>query len=151
FITGVTQSGYVRQPNQTNANRYLKKSLPPLEFEYSQVPDANELAQQLVRDVDEKSLENLPVGLDGGNYQWMDLDGVGTSGVLAEQADGWYYKRNTSANNIVRENGHERTVARFGPVEVVASKPAVGLAGGGQFLDLSGDGQVDLVEMEGSV
>jgi RHS repeat-associated protein len=150
FITGVTRSGYVI-PDLASPNRYLKKSLPSLEFEYSQVPDANELAQQLVWDVDEKSLENLPVGLDGGNYQWMDLDGVGTSGVLTEQADGWYYKRNISANNIVRENGHERTVARFGPVEVAASKPAVELAGGGQFLDLSGDGQVDLVEMEGFV
>src|SRR5437667_3048369 len=36
FITSVTQSGYVRPQNQPD--RYLKKSLPPLEFEYSQVP-----------------------------------------------------------------------------------------------------------------
>jgi hypothetical protein len=62
FITGVTQSGYVRQPTANQPNRYLKKSLPRLEFEYSRVPDANELAQQPVRDVDDESLQNLPIG-----------------------------------------------------------------------------------------
>jgi RHS repeat-associated protein len=151
FITSVTQSGYVRQPTQDQANRYLKKSLPPLEFEYSQVPNPEQLAQQPIREVDAESLENLPVGLDGANFQWMDLDGEGTSGILTEQADGWYYKRNLSANNQMREDGHERTAVHFGPAEVVASKPAGGLAGGGQFLDLAGDGQVDLVQMEGPV
>jgi RHS repeat-associated protein len=151
FIISITQSGYVRQPSQSESNRYLKKSLPPLEFEYSRVPDANELAQQPIQEVDAQSLENLPVGLDGSSYQWMDLDGEGTSGILTEQADGWYYRRNISANNIVREDGRQHAVACFGPVELVASKPALGLAGGGQFLDLAGDGQVDLVAMEGSV
>ena len=151
FISSVTQSGCVRQPIQNRPNRYLKKSLPPLEFEYSQVPSPEELAQQPIREVDAESLENLPVGLDGASYQWMDLDGEGTSGILTEQAGGWYYKRNLSANNLVREDGHERTVVHFGPAELVASKPAVGLAGGGQFLDLAGDGQVDLVQMEGSM
>src|SRR5205823_11830078 len=111
----------------------------------------DDLAQQTIREVDAQRLENLPVGLDGVTYQWMDLDGEGTSGILTEQADGWYYKRNLSANNLVLEDGHQPTVARFGATEVVALKPAVGLAGGGQFLDLAGDGQVDLVQMEGSV
>jgi len=149
FISSVTQSGYVRQPSQTQPNRYLRQSLPPLEFEYSKVPSPEELARQPIREVDAKSLENLPVGLDGTRYQWVDLDGEGASGILTEQADGWYYKRNLSANNLVRENGHEHTVVDFGPLELVASKPAVGFAGGGQLLDLAGDGQVDLVQMEG--
>ncbi|HYV30753.1 MAG TPA: toxin TcdB middle/N-terminal domain-containing protein, partial [Candidatus Binatia bacterium] len=151
FISSVTQSGYVRQEVQNQPNRYLKQSLPPLEFEYSQVKSPEELAQQPIREVDAESLENLPVGLDGASYQWMDLDGEGIFGILTEQADGWYYKRNLSANNLVREDGHERTVVHFGPMELVASQPAVGLAGGGQFLDLAGDGQVDLVQMEGPV
>lgn len=151
FITDVTQSGYVRQPAQNQPNRYLKKSLPPLEFEYSQVPNPEQLAREPIRELDAESLANLPVGLDGAGYQWMDLDGEGTSGILTEQADGWYYKRNLSANNQVREDGDERTVVHFGPMELVASKPAVGLAGGAQFLDLAGDGQVDLVQMEGSM
>jgi RHS repeat-associated protein len=151
FITGVTQAGYVRQPQQNHPDRYLKKGLPPLEFEYSQVPGPEQLAWLPIRELDAESVANLPVGLDGDSYQWMDLDGEGTSGILTEQADAWYYKRNLSANNQVREDGHERTIARFGPLEQVASKPAGGLAGGAKFLDLAGDGQVDLVQMEGSV
>jgi RHS repeat-associated protein len=151
FITSVTQSGYVRKPTQNIPNRYLKKSLPSLEFEYSQVPGPEQLARQPIREVDAESLENLPVGLDGTGYQWMDLDGEGTFGILSEQADGWYYKRNLSANNQVREDGHQRTVARFGPIELVTGKPAMSLAGGAQFLDLAGDGQTDLVQMEGAV
>jgi RHS repeat-associated protein len=141
FLLSVTQSGYKRQDA-----RYLKKSLPPLEFQYTQAIIQNE-----VREVDTDSLENLPVGLDGTDYQWVDLDGEGSSGILTEQADGWYYKRNLSANHQVIEDGQERTVAQLGPMEVVTRKPANGLVGGGQFLDLAGDGQVDLVEMEGAV
>src|SRR5262249_34588395 len=83
------------------------------------------------------------------SYQWMDLDGEGTSGILTEQADVWYYKRNLSANNQVIEDGHERTIVHFGPTELVASKPVAGLAVGAQFLDLAGDGEVDLVQMDG--
>jgi RHS repeat-associated protein len=150
-ITNVTQSGYVRQPDHAHLNRYLKKSLPPVEFEYSQAPSPDELARLPVRDIEAVSLENLPIGLDGSSYQWMDLDGEGASGILTEQANGWYYKRNLSANNLVRENGSQYIVAKFGATEVVASKPAIGLAGGAQFLDLAGNGQVDLVEMDGPV
>jgi RHS repeat-associated protein len=151
FIIEVAQSGYML-PDLAQPNRYLKKSLPPLEFTYSQVPDAAQLAQQPVEEVDAGSLENLPIGLDGRTYQWVDLDGEGTSGIFTEQSDGWYYKRNLSANNQIRENGGEHTVARLGTVELISAKPTAGLAGGqAQFLDLAGDGQIDLVQMEGSV
>jgi RHS repeat-associated protein len=150
-LTGVTQSGYLRQPSDTQPNRYLKDSLPVLEFEYSQAPSPELLGQQPVREVDPLSLENLPVGLDGSSYQWVDLDGEGSSGIFSEQADGWFYKRNLSANNLVEVNGAERALARFGPVEAVARKPVVGVAQNGQFLDLTGDGQIDVVHMEDPV
>jgi Salmonella virulence plasmid 65kDa B protein len=68
FITAVTQSGYVRQLD----GNYLKKSLPPLAFEYSKATLSEE-----VRDVDPESLQNLPVGPNGAGYQWLDLDGEG--------------------------------------------------------------------------
>src|SRR5581483_7355826 len=77
FITAVTQSGYVRHATASIPNRYLKKSLPPIEFTYSQMPDAAQLAQLPVEDVDAESLENLPYGMDGAHYQWVDLDGEG--------------------------------------------------------------------------
>ena len=28
------------------------------------------------------------------NYQWVDLDGEGVSGILTEQAGAWFYKPN---------------------------------------------------------
>ncbi len=75
FITSVVQSGYVRQTEGV----YRKKSLPPLEFEYS----AAEISS-VILDVDPSSLENLPIGLDGSTYEWVDLDGEGLKGVLAD-------------------------------------------------------------------
>ena len=50
FLDSVSQSGYVRQSNGS----YLKKSLPPLQFEYTK-PEV----QAEVREVDPRSLENL--------------------------------------------------------------------------------------------
>ncbi|MFZ4699194.1 MAG: SpvB/TcaC N-terminal domain-containing protein, partial [Candidatus Methylumidiphilus sp.] len=143
FIASVTQSGYSR----VNAGGYSKKSLPPLEFGYSEA-----IINETVENIDAESTENLPQGVDYLNYQWLDLDGEGLTGVLTEQADGWFYKRNFSANNLVTDpdTKTERTLARFSPVERVAFKPNSALTGGGaQFMDLAGDGQTDLVELDG--
>jgi hypothetical protein len=151
FVTDVIQSGYVRQPVQGQPDRYLQKSLPSLQFEYSQVPTPVQLAAQPIRDVDSDSMENLPSGLDGSSCQWVDLDGEGLPGFLTEQADAWFYKRNLSPVNSVPDNGSTHLEAQFAPTELVASKPEVSLAGNAQFLDLAGDGQPDLVMMDGPV
>ncbi len=150
FIRKVTQSGYVRQGEDS----WLKKSLPPLEFEYSQVVISGK-----IEEIDAASLKNLPIGLDGTNYQWVDLDGEGVSGILTEQGDAWFYKRNLSPLTMRREfkvtNGRkEESVvfdARFAPLETVAVQPSFkGITGGGmQFMDLAGDGRPDLVQFEG--
>lgn len=137
FIHSITQSGYKRA-----ANRYLKKSMPALEFEYSQ-----SLIQENIREVDVESLENLPNGLADSIYQWVDLDGEGLSGILTRQANGWFYKRNLSPISIQHDNGKETVSARFAPVEVVAAQPSLS-AGQQQLLDLAGDGQVDLVQFD---
>jgi RHS repeat-associated protein len=139
FITEVTQSGYVRWDD----GAYLKKSLPPLAFTYSQAD-----IQDVVRVVAPENLENLPWGVDGSNYQWVDLDGEGISSILTEQADGWFYKRNLSPIKRVMEHGVERIEPTFGPSEVVDRKPNATLSStSAQFLDLAGDGQLDLVAL----
>ena len=139
FLLSVTQSGYTRQENG-----YLKKSLPPLEFIYSQP-----VVKDAVREVARESLENMPSGLDGARYQWVDLNGEGLSGILTEQADAWFYKHNLSPKPTV-EKGFEKIVARFGPLELVTRKPSLAAVSSGrqQFLDLAGDGQLDLVELD---
>lgn len=150
FLLSANQTGYKRD----STNGYLTKSLPPVEFKYSPVLTPDELLKQPIRTIDQESLENLPYGLDGSNFQWVDLDGEGLSGILTEQADGWFYKRNLSANrqSIDSNSKAEYTSAHFSPLERIASKPNTTLMGGhAQFLDLAGDGQTDLVVMEGSV
>jgi hypothetical protein len=139
FLLSVTQSGYKR----VNGG-YLKRSLPPLEFAYSQP-----VVQDTVEEVAATSLENLPIGLDGAIYQWTDLHGEGIPGILTEQGGGWFYKRNLSPINEKRHNGTPHVEAKFAPVEQVAIKPNLSLAGGAQFMDLAGDGQPDLVVMDG--
>lgn len=110
-------------------------SLPPLEFEYNQAA-----IQDKITKIDAESLENLPIGLDGSLYQWVDLDGEGLSGILTEQVDAWFYKQNMGGGE-------------FGPLQVLAEKPSLTDLSSGrqQLIDLAGDGQLDLVELSGPV
>jgi RHS repeat-associated protein len=131
FIGSVMSCGYRRQENG-----YLKRSMPPVEFEYS-VP----VVQGEVEEVDPASLENLPAGLGGTSYQWIDLHGEGIPGVLTEQAGAWYYSRNLSPAST---RGVE-----FAAIEQVGIKPNMRLAAGARLLDLAGDGQPDVVVLDG--
>jgi RHS repeat-associated protein len=127
YLTSVTQTGYIRD-NQSGA--YQKKSFPPLAFTYSQpTVDAE------IHFIDAASLENLPIGLDKAQYQWVDLDSEGISGILLEQPNAWYYKPN-------------RGSAHFAPVEPVATQPSLASLGSGrqQIMDLAGDGEKCLVQ-----
>ncbi|WP_217646262.1 SpvB/TcaC N-terminal domain-containing protein [Halomonas korlensis] len=139
FLRKVTQSGYHR-----NNGGYAKRSLPPVEFEYTEPT-----VQDTVEEVDPQSLENLPIGLDGTLYQWTDLHGEGVPGILTEQAGAWFYKRNLSPIPQTLADGREQVKARFSPLETVALKPNIALASGAEFMDLAGDGQPDLVMLEG--
>ena len=140
FIRSVTQSGYVRdestpivERNGINYVTYLKNSLPPLEFEYSKAQ-----IQDKVQEMDESSRENLPVGIDGVIYQWVDLDGEGVSGILTKQGGAWHYKPNHGEG-------------KFGATQTLRNQPSLfALAvGGEQLIDLSGDGQLDVATFAG--
>ncbi|MGE3163994.1 MAG: SpvB/TcaC N-terminal domain-containing protein [Planctomycetota bacterium] len=139
FLKAVTQTGYRR-----NNGGYDKRSLPPVEFEY-----AEPIVQDAVEEVDPESLENLPVGVDGAAYRWTDLHGEGIPGVLTEQAGAWFYRRNISPIPARLPDGRERVRAQFAPLETVALKPSVALSAGAEFMDLAGDGQPDVVVMDG--
>jgi len=130
FLQAVTQTGYRR-----NKGGYDQRNLPPVEFEYTEPT-----VQDAVEEVDPQSLENLPIGLDGSIYRWTDLHGEGIPGIFTEQAGTWYYKRNLSPLT---------NTAQLAPLETVAFKPNLALSGGTEFMDLAGDGQPDVVVMEG--
>lgn len=101
--------------------------LPPLELDYSR-PSVDDT----VRLLDDASLDNLPDGLDPARMQWVDLDGEGMAGILTEQAGTWFFKRNHGDGT-------------FGPLEIVAERPAVAALAGAQLADVQGDGRLDLV------
>jgi RHS repeat-associated protein len=129
FISSVTQAGYTQQANGT----YLKGALPKLEFQYTEVQ-----IDETVRDIDPESIRNLLNGVDGARYRWVDLDSEGLTGVLTEQAEAWYYKRNLGDGT-------------FGPLERVTPMASLAALSGGrqQLLDLTGEGHLDLVQYDG--
>jgi RHS repeat-associated protein len=140
FLVSATETGYRAEGGAT-----ISRSRPPLEFAYSQ-PQIEPAVLSLDRD----SLGNLPEGVDGSRFRWVDLDGEGLSGILSDAGGGWYYKRNLSANNLVAQpDGSALARARFGPLETVPGLPShSNLSGGQQLLDLSGDGRFDVVELD---
>ncbi|CAN5793742.1 hypothetical protein BH11BAC3_BH11BAC3_12900 [soil metagenome] len=124
FLRSITQTGYIKYGGIDS-----KKSLPPIEFKYEKLGWHTE-----VKSLPKESLENLPVGIDDQSYQWIDLHGDGLSGILTEQANGWYYKSNSGDGN-------------FDSVKLVSPKPAMnGLSNGTvHFQDLEANGQKFLV------
>jgi RHS repeat-associated protein len=124
YLVAAKQTGYVSTNDGHN-----RRWMPPLEMRYDRPQFNNE-----IQSVDPDSLENLPIGLDGRQYQWVDLDSEGISGILTEQGTGWFYKRNLGG-------------AQFGPAELVATKPSVAVLQSPQqrVMDLAGDGTQDIV------
>ncbi|SAL52365.1 FG-GAP/YD repeat-containing protein [Caballeronia cordobensis] len=141
FLKQVVQTGWAQEGGSTT-----RRSLPPVEFTYTE-PNV----QEVVEEVDPASLENLPVGLDGSAYRWTDLHGEGIPGILTEQAGTWYYKRNWSPIPQTQTDGSEAVKACFAPLETVAFKPNAALSASTEFMDLAGDGQPDVVVMEGPI
>lgn len=124
FITAIKQVSY----KKTGANAYQAKSLPAMELSYHELEWNKE-----VKTISRAELVNAPVGI-GANYQWVDLLNEGVSGILSEQANGWYYKSKLGGG-------------RFSSGRQVAPKPSfVGVATGSlQFQDLDANGMKQLV------
>lgn len=125
YIVAIQQSGYIK-----NGDSYSKKSLPPIEFSYQELNWNTDIIN-----VDKESIENDPVGLSQG-YQWTDLWSEGISGILTEQANGWFYKSNLGDGN-------------FTPAVPVIPKPSfLGLSTGKlQLQDLEADGRKFIVSI----
>lgn len=140
FIVSVQQSSYQRTSDQSH---YIKKSLPALEFKYSEV-NINSKLENIPLD----SLENLPEGIQK-QYQWLDLEGEGLSGIFSEEAQSWFYKPNRSANNIVidEQTGEKSCKARFAATKRLQTRTNLAVSAG-QWLDLAGDGKTDLAFFE---
>jgi RHS repeat-associated protein len=131
FLKTITSVGYLKKSDGT----YSQKSLPPIEFDY-QKHDWN----TQVKSISPENLFHAPVGLDESQYQFTDLFNEGLSGILTEQAGGWYYKHNLGEGN-------------FAPAKLVSPKPSFAGLGGGslQLADLDADGGKQLAATSGEM
>ena len=132
FLERVTAFGH----RHLDEGRYLTRSFAPADYFYTDSPLEDPLFDGYeLKEVQPDSLANLPAAIGTDDYRFVDLDGEGISGVLAEQDATWFYKPN-------------RGEGRLGAVEAVSLRPATAnLASGQQLMDLAGDGTLDLVEL----
>lgn len=127
-IDAIESWAHERRPDGSLDSRQL----PPVEFRYSKP-----MIDSTVRSLATADLEGLPVGTQGTGYQWVDLDGEGLSGVLAEDTGAWRYAANLGDG-------------RFAPSRVVATTPARrALTAGQRLMDLNGNGEIEVVELDG--
>jgi RHS repeat-associated protein len=128
YLRSVTQRGWIRQ---SDGSYDRSQSLPPVEFRYSQPTIDPEL-----HDLDPQSLANLPVGIEGRNYQLLDLDSEGLPGILTQQGGAFFYKRNDGDG-------------QFAPMARLATRPSIAELGSGvqQITDLDGSGGKFLVQL----
>jgi RHS repeat-associated protein len=124
FLKSITTVGYIKKADGS----YSIKKLPSMEFGY-QKHEWNSQIQSISAD----SVVHAPVGIDDRQYHFTDLFGEGLSGILSEQANGWFYKRNQGGG-------------KFEQAKLVSPKPT--FAGYGkelQLADLDADGGKQLV------
>ncbi|MCB9685981.1 MAG: AHH domain-containing protein [Alphaproteobacteria bacterium] len=86
-----------------------------------------------------EGLEELAGGRDLQQWRFVDLDGEGVAGLLTEQGDTWFYKRNEGEG-------------RFAPARALGRRPDLALAGPGvQLRDVDGDGRLEAVVLRSGV
>lgn len=120
FLVKARQNGHKWD---ATANHYLTKHLPDLEITY-QPHEWNTRVEK----VSPENSVHAPMGINDKQYLWIDLFSEGISGILAEQATGWFYKSNLGDSS-------------FSHAKPVAPKPA--------FSGLS-SGLVSVQELEGN-
>lgn len=133
FLRAVTHTGYKRR-----GDSYLTRSMPPVEFEYTQ-PALDTTVHELDRDTG----RDIPLGLADTRHRWIDLHGEGIPGILTEHGNAWYYKRNLSPTT-------SDSTVKFAAAEPVRLTPNTTLTSNtAQFMDLAGDGSTDVVVLDG--
>ncbi|WYZ35516.1 hypothetical protein EsH8_X_000163 [Colletotrichum jinshuiense] len=111
---------------------YDCKSLPPVEFTYSEAKTA-EISQEL----DSDYLTNLPIGFNDTTYQLIDLEGQGLTGAVSKVDGGLIYIPNHGDG-------------KFGAAETLLSVPGSTFSSSSTtWMDLTGDGKIELVKFDG--
>lgn len=125
FLKTVIAKGYIKKTDGS----YTSKKLPANEFTYQKHNWGKE-----IQEINFEDIVHAPAGLDQ-NYQFADLFNEGLSGMLTEQANGWYYK--TNLGNGLFENAR-----------LISPKPSfTGLGKALQLADLDADGQKQIISL----
>ena len=130
LLISATQRGYLYDEV---AEEYTSRAYPPVSLTYSAA-----VIDETVRYLDSESLRDIPGGIDGGRFRFVDLNGEGLPGLLTEQAGHWYYKRS--------EGG-----GVFGPWQPLPRLPSNADLGTQRLVDLDGDGQLSLASFGGTL
>ncbi len=101
LLQSIQKTGYKSSPEGLET-----KSLPKMEFEYQEHAWNYEL-----HSVDNASLADMPAGIEGSGYQWVDLYGEGLAGLVTESSGALRYKANQGG-------------AKFATAEVLAESPS---------------------------
>ena len=147
LLTKATQCSYGKTENRTNQDDiYVEDAfddMPPMEFTYSKAEIGTQLHQ-----VDPTQLENLPAGVDGSTWQFMDLYGEGLSGVLRTENNAWYYKHNLGDKSIYSDQTESSTPnLQLGGMQVLKEIPSVQNSNGTSFYlgDVDSDSQPEVI------
>ena len=124
-------ASFLLEAQHIGHNNDSSKSLPPLEFTYSKA-----IIDKRISTIDIDSMQNLPMGVDGREYSWIDLYSEGLSGVLYKNQNTWYYKENLGNGTLGKAN-------------TISSFPT--FSDNQQLLDLDGDGVLELVSYKNDV
>ncbi|NEO39244.1 MAG: hypothetical protein F6J90_24070 [Moorea sp. SIOASIH] len=138
LMTGVESVGY-----SYDNGKYQRKSLPPLEFNYTEFKPTNHAFEPLLS---EKG-EFLP-GLDlPPNYSLIDLYGEGIPGIL--YSDG---KTTLYWEPEAKENGKDGAAVSYSPPQTPQAFPIERNVQGAtqRLMDLTGNGQMNLVVSRGT-
>lgn len=144
LLTQVTRTGH--------AENGATADLPAIRFSY--------VSPQLsghIEPVDLAQLVGSPVGIDGTDYEWVDLDGDGAPGILARRQGVWYYKRNLGPLADAQPGTPRARFAAAVPVvdlpaglPHLTSEPKAGqVTHPPALVDVDGDGRVDLLLLDG--
>ena len=135
----MTHCGYKRQSD----GGYLKRSLPPVEFEYTEPIVAKRSARSTRRAW--RTSRSAWTAAPTGGSTWTAKGSPASS----PSRPGLVLQAQPQPDHGNTEDGTEAIAVRFGAVERVAQTPSLRSAAAAQFMDLAGDGQPDLVVMDG--
>lgn len=130
FVSSIQHHGYRRKEGG-----YVKASMPSVDFEYSLAALHDELQA-----IGRESLVNFPGGFESAHARPVDLFGEGIGGILFQNEESWYYKRN------ITPLSDDNQTPQFADIEHLPMKPNLISTRDLLFLDLSGDGRLSIVD-----